>query len=438
MAHRPALLGAPTLIAVLLWLSGWMAYKESYVVDGWDLGLRVPTDLQVYLLAGQRLNEGGLLYDGPSGTSSDVPELDDPTSGADTQVRSRPELHERVRTYTVRRVDAENGRLQIDFVMHGDEGIAGPWAAAARPGPVSSAAVAPRPADQVLEAAVLPWTARSIRGIIVPMAAPRREKRTTIVNYTVQSGDNVIRIAHQFGLDVSTVLWANPVLEDDPDLLAIGQDLKILPVDGTLYTVLRGDSVEAIAAKHKVEVSAIVDYPANGLSGGATLQAGQVLVIPGGEKPYVPKPTPTPRPAPTRAPAQAPAAPVQVPSASGSLLWPMQGVISQGYWVAQYASHRAIDIAAPTGTPIYAAENGVVTHVQWNLWPYGTMVMVTHDNGMKTLYAHMSALNVANGQTVSKGDQLGACGSTGRSTGPHVHFEVIRNGAQVNPLLYLP
>lgn len=311
-------------------------------------------------------------------------------------------------------------------------------AAAARPGPVSSAAVAPRPADQVLEAAVLPWTARSIRGIIVPMAAPRREKRTTIVNYTVQSGDNVIRIAHQFGLDVSTVLWANPVLEDDPDLLAIGQDLKILPVDGTLYTVLRGDSVEAIAAKHKVEVSAIVDYPANGLSGGATLQAGQVLVIPGGEKPYVPKPTPTPRPAPTRAPAQAPAAPVQVPSASGSLLWPMQGVISQGYWVAQYASHRAIDIAAPTGTPIYAAENGVVTHVQWNLWPYGTMVMVTHDNGMKTLYAHMSALNVANGQTVSKGDQLGACGSTGRSTGPHVHFEVIRNGAQVNPLLYLP
>jgi len=65
MAHRPALLGAPTLIAVLLWLSGWMAYKESYVVDGWDLGLRVPTDLQVYLLAGQRLNEGGLLYDAP-------------------------------------------------------------------------------------------------------------------------------------------------------------------------------------------------------------------------------------------------------------------------------------------------------------------------------------------------------------------------------------
>jgi len=197
----------------------------------------------------------------------------------------------------------------------------------------------------------------------------------------------------------------------------------------------QGDDLAGLIRALKLEEPAVMGHS---MGGGATLQAGQVLVIPGGEKPYVPKPTPTPRPAPTRAPAQAPAAPVQVPSASGSLLWPMQGVISQGYWVAQYASHRAIDIAAPTGTPIYAAENGVVTHVQWNLWPYGTMVMVTHDNGMKTLYAHMSALNVANGQTVSKGDQLGACGSTGRSTGPHVHFEVIRNGAQVNPLLYLP
>ncbi len=302
----------------------------------------------------------------------------------------------------------------------------------------ASGQLAPRPADQAMEAAVLPWTARSLRGIIVPMAAPRREKRTSIIHYTVQSGDNVIRIAHQFGLDVSTILWSNPVLDDDPDMLSIGQELQILPVDGTLYTVLRGDSLEAIANKHKVEPAAILSYPGNELTSAADLRAGQVLVIPGGEKPYVPKPTPTPRPAPTQAPVRAPAAPVQVPSASGALLWPMQGTISQGYWVAQYASHRAIDIAARSGTPIYAAENGYVSHVQWNLWPYGTMVTVTHDNGMKTLYAHMSALNVQNGQTVSKGDQIGACGSTGYSTGPHLHFEVIRNGAQVNPLIYLP
>ena len=94
--------------------------------------------------------------------------------------------------------------------------------------------------------------------------------------------------------------------------------------------------------------------------------------------------------------------------------------------MAQYASHRAIDIAAPTGTPIYAAENGVVTHVQWNLWPYGTMVMVTYDNGMKTLYAHMSALNVANGQNGPKGDQLGACGST---AAPPARTSTLRSSA---------
>ena len=204
------------------------------------------------------------------------------------------------------------------------------------------------------------------------------------MNYTVQSGDNVIRIAHQFGLDVSTVLWANPVLEDDPDLLAIGQDLKILPVDGTLYTVLRGDSVEAIAAKHKVEVSAIVDYPANGLSGGATLQAGQVLVIPGGEKPYVPKPTPTRAPRPVRRCSGARRCRCPGPGQ----LWPMQGVIS---WVLGGAArqppghrHRRADWHADL------CRERVVSHVQWNLWPYGTMVMIARQRD-EPLRPHVGA-----------------------------------------------
>jgi len=298
-------------------------------------------------------------------------------------------------------------------------------------------------AAAVVEPAVLPSTVRSLRGVIVPVAAPRRPPRSEVVNYTVQQGDNIVRIAHAYGLEVSTVLWANPALEDDPDLLSIGQVLRIPPVDGTLYTVVHGDSIEAIAAKHKVEADAIVAYPANNLASGENLPVGQVLVIPGGIKPVVPKPTATPRPAPVRVaptavPAAQPAPPSSVPTASGSLGWPMQGVITQGYWNAGYASHPAIDIAAAAGTPIYAADSGYVSHVQWNVWPYGTMITISHSDGSQTLYAHMSALNVQEGQTVSKGDQIGACGSTGRSTGPHLHFEVRRNGTHVNPLAYLP
>ncbi len=297
-----------------------------------------------------------------------------------------------------------------------------------------------------VEAAVLPSTVRSLRGVIVPMAAPRRPPRAEVVGYTVQQGDNIVRIAHEFGLEVSTVLWANPVLEDDPDYLSIGQDLRIPPVDGTLYTVVHGDSVEAIATKHKVEASAIVAYPANGLAGGADIQSGQVLVIPGGIKPVVPKPTATPRPTAVRPVATAvpvvqpapPAAPGDAPASSGSFGWPMQGTISQGYWYAGYASHPAIDIAAPSGTPIYASDGGYVSHAQWNIWPYGTMIIITHSDGSETLYAHMSALNVQEGQSVAKGEQIGACGSTGRSTGPHLHFEVHRGGGSVNPLSVLP
>lgn len=289
-----------------------------------------------------------------------------------------------------------------------------------------------------VQAAVVPATMRSFRGVIVPMAAPRRPPRSTVVTYVVQQGDNIVRIAHEFGLEVSTLLWANPALEDDPDLLTIGQELMILPVDGTLYKVARGDSVEAIAAKHKVEASAILEYPANGLGGSDALSVGQELVIPGGIKPAVPKPVPTARPAAVVAAPAAPPAPDAVPAASGSLGWPIQGTLSQGYWVAGYASHRAIDIAAPSGTPIYAADAGYVSHVQWNVWPYGTMVMITHSNGLETLYAHMSSVSVSVGQSVSKGEQIGGCGSTGRSTGPHLHFEVRRGGANLNPLSHLP
>jgi len=114
--------------------------------------------------------------------------------------------------------------------------------------------------------------------------------------------------------------------------------------------------------------------------------------------------------------------------------WPMNGLISQGY----YSWHRAIDIAAAKGTRIVAADSGYVVTVQYSDTGYGRMVVVNHQNGYKTLYAHMSVINVELGQSVAKGELIGLCGSTGNSTGPHLHFEIMRQDVRLNPFIYLP
>lgn len=281
-----------------------------------------------------------------------------------------------------------------------------------------------RSSEGVLEAAVLPSTSRALRGVILPLSAPQRGVRTGLTTYEVQPHDTVLGIAQRYGLSGNSILWANDSLANNADLLSIGQELTILPVDGALHKVAAGESVQSIADKYEVAPEAITGFAGNHLAEPFGLEAGQQLIIPGGTKPYV---------APTVSYAEA-AAPTRVERATGSPVWPMSGRITQGYW----SGHLAIDIATSQGTPIYAADNGYVSHVQWNQWPYGTMATITHSNGTKTLYAHMSALHVQSGQSVSKGQLIGACGSTGNSTGPHLHFEVIRGGVRSNPFAYLP
>ena len=109
-----------------------------------------------------------------------------------------------------------------------------------------------------------------------------------------------------------------------------------------------------------------------------------------------------------------------------------------GYRITQYYSwrHHAIDIANKTGTPIYAADAGVIEVAGWGAG-YGNQIVINHGGGVKSRYAHMSKFYVKNGQKVSKGEAIGGIGSTGRSTGPHVHFEYIINGVKYNPLNYL-
>jgi len=251
---------------------------------------------------------------------------------------------------------------------------------------------------------------------------PQRPRRG-VITYTVQPGDTVQSIADAFGLQPTTLMWSNPAVEMAPDLLRIGQELIILPVDGVYHTVEEGDTLESIAEKYKVEVSAIVELSYNHLEPPYTLEEGMKLIVPGGKKPYTPKKvTNYTGPVPQGA------------RGTGRFQWPVLGVITQSYWWG----HRALDIAAPTGSAVLAADGGFISFAGWTDIGYGYLIVVDHANGFATYYAHLSNIYVTVGQAVSRGQVIGAVGNTGNSTGPHLHFEVRYNGAQQNPWAYLP
>ncbi len=265
-------------------------------------------------------------------------------------------------------------------------------------------------------------------GTITRLAQPNtifpERPRLDIITYTVQVGDTVQGIADLFRLNPTTVMWANPAVEDAPDLLRIGQEVTILPIDGVYHEVAEGDLLESIAEKYEVEPEAIVACEYNHLeSADQPLEAGIYLVVPGGEKPYVPKVVTTYT--------------GSVPEGArgtGLFQWPVLGRITQGYWYG----HRAIDIGAPTGSAVMAADGGFVSFAGWTDVGYGYLIVIDHANGFATYYAHLSNIYVSTGQAVERGQVTGAVGSTGWSTGPHLHFEVRYYGTQQNPRAYLP
>jgi len=271
-------------------------------------------------------------------------------------------------------------------------------------------------------------SAISYDGSVIRVAQPHtiipERPRLNIITYTVQAGDTVQSIATFFKLEPTTIMWANPAVEDAPDLLRIGQEVVILPVDGAYHKVVEGDTLESISEAYKVEPEDITaceynhleppDYP---------IVEGMWLIIPGGEKPYVPKlVTAYTGPVPEGA------------RGTGRFQWPVLGRITQGYWYG----HRAIDVGAPTGSAILAADGGFVSFAGWTDVGYGYLVVIDHANGFATYYAHMSNIYVFVGQAVERGQVIGAVGSTGWSTGPHLHFEVRYYGVQQNPRAYLP
>lgn len=247
--------------------------------------------------------------------------------------------------------------------------------------------------------------------------------RSEDIEYVVLAGDTVSSIAEKFGVSVDTIKWANPSMTSIKTVKP-GQKIKIPPVTGLVHTVKSGETIYSVAKRYQIDAQAIVDYPFNSFTNDETfsLAIGQRLVVPDGVMPAQAAPV-------VNTNARTPDA--GAVTATGSWAWPTKGVITQGFkpW------HKAIDIANPSAPAILAADSGTVVVAGWpDNSGYGNRVIINHGNGYMTLYAHMSRIDVKSGQTVKRGDQIGVMGSTGRSTGTHLHFEIRTGGGNLDPL----
>jgi murein DD-endopeptidase MepM/ murein hydrolase activator NlpD len=320
----------------------------------------------------------------------------------------------------------------------------------------------PHPARAVAEALASPtpeingWesynasaSARVVRHAQPQTTIPDRP-RLEPITYIVEEGDSVFLIAQRFELSPYTIVWSNmESLQGAPWLLQPGLPLIIPPVDGAFHTVKLNEAPSTIAALYRVDASALFNAW-NPIEPDQVLAEGTLLLIPGGTGPafdWEPPPPPTPVPvAPARPAAagvaQPPAQPVQPAAnavASGSFILPTGSYAVSGYVFGDYRNprHIGLDYRCRMGDAIYAADGGSVAFVGWG-GGYGNLVRLDHGNGFVTYYAHLTAFAVAIGQGVTQGQIVGTCGTTGASTGPHLHYEIRLNGAPQNPKLYEP
>ena len=269
--------------------------------------------------------------------------------------------------------------------------------------------------------------------------APTRP-RSQPIEYEVLSGDAVFSIAQKFNISPETLLWSNyAVLRDDPHTLDVGQILRIPPTNGILYEWKEGDTLEGVANSFKATADDILNWSGNNLDlTNPEIEPGELVMVPGGRREFQQWVVPTyavGRSGTTSLPGGC--------EISGSVIygggwfsWPTDNRFLSGndFW----SGHLAIDIAAATGAPIYAADSGVVVYAGWHPNGYGNVVMIDHMNGYHTVYAHLSSFNVSCGSNVVQGNIIGRAGSTGNSTGPHLHFEVRYFGGFINPWTVLP
>lgn len=266
-----------------------------------------------------------------------------------------------------------------------------------------------------------------IESTITPITIISEKPRDKILEHEVKQAETVSSIASDYAVTEETILWENGLTAKSA--IKSGQKLRILPLPGVAHKVVAGDTIHSVAKKYRANSQAILDFPFNNIGDNFSLATGDTLIVPDGAPPEKAKP-----------------APVQylasgqkdkfdiVDLGTSQFGWPASGLMAQYFsWY-----HPALDISNISGGAIRASDSGTVIVSGWpDSSGYGRRVIIDHGNGYTTLYAHLSAEYVKEGQKIAKGEVLGVMGSTGRSTGTHLHFEIRKNGAVQNPLSFL-
>lgn len=254
------------------------------------------------------------------------------------------------------------------------------------------------------------------------LVAASKEKKESVLEglevtqYVVAQGETLGAIARKFNLALGTLISFNNI--NDVRKVKVGSELRIPSTNGILYTVVRGDSIEGISRRFKADFNKICDY--NDISSDV-IQIGQKLFLPGVALDEY-----------------------SIDKALGRLfINPTRGRISSpfGYRIDPFtglrAMHNGIDIANAIGTPVVASMSGKVIYVDNRPKGYGNMVIIKHNDGYQTLYAHLNTIVVTQGAWVNQGVKIGTMGSTGRSTGSHLHFSIFKNNTPQNPANYV-
>ncbi len=274
----------------------------------------------------------------------------------------------------------------------------------------------------------------SITRLAEPLTIIPSRPRVKITNHEVDQGQSVFSIAELYGLRPETILWGNyATLKDNPRTISVGQVLNILPIDGTLHQYNAGETLTAIANFFKTEVDKIIEFPGNDLDPYETdvdnpgIVDGTILIIPDGQREiqdWGPPVITRENPASAAYYGDGSCGLVYEGAVgAGIFIWPTSSSWLSGY---DYNAniHAAIDIGGNTGDAIFATDSGVVVYSGWSNYGYGYLIVIDHGNGWQSAYAHLSGVSVSCGQSIYQGDVIGGMGSTGNSTGTHLHFEL--------------
>lgn len=233
------------------------------------------------------------------------------------------------------------------------------------------------------------------------------DKGSNISTYAVKEGDTLSEIAEKFDVSINTIIWANQISRTKT--LKAGSEIIILPVTGVVHEVKSRDTIASISKQYNAKVDDVVSF--NNLTENQSLTIGQKIIIPDGEMKTV-------------SPSVSKSLSVESKSSSQSsskyYAKPTSGPKTQGLH-----GHNGKDFGGHIGDAVNAAASGkvIIAKTGWN-GGYGNYVVIDHPNGQQTLYGHMSAIMVSSGDTVTQGQRIGSIGNTGKSTGPHLHFEV--------------